>query len=48
MERRCRRGSAANFIKVMYDHVLEVDHDEGSLLAQGINKVITEGDKILR
>jgi hypothetical protein len=33
MERRCHRGFAANFINVMYDHVLEVEHNEGSLLA---------------
>jgi hypothetical protein len=33
---------AANSNKVMHHHVLEVDHDEVSLLARGFDEVITE------
>jgi hypothetical protein len=33
---------AANNDKIMADHVLEVDLDEGRLLVQGFDEMITE------
>jgi hypothetical protein len=33
---------AANRNNVMHHHVLEVEHDEASLLARGFDEVITE------
>jgi hypothetical protein len=36
---------ATNNDKIMHEHVLEIGLDEGRLLVQGFDEMITEGDK---
>jgi hypothetical protein len=37
---------AVNSGKIMHEHVLEIELDEGRLLVQGFDEMITEGVKI--